>query len=219
MKPVLISCFVMLVIISGCNKKTISMNHKENLTKYGIQENPNYELGGLNEGTIAPPINAISHFGNTFNLKNELANGPVVVIFYRGYWCPVCHRHLSKFEEDLNLLKEKNVTVVAITPEKMENIEKTVKKDKLTIPVIYDEDESIMKNYKVGFEVTDGYVKKIKTLLRSDIAEFNDQEDAALPIPATFVIGQDGKIIKSFYDPNYKNRASVQDILASFPLD
>ncbi len=207
---------ILILLSLTCNQKSkLQMNEKpKELKKLGIKENPNYELGGLSAGTTAPLFDKPTHLGSNFNLQNELQKSPVVVIFYRGYWCPVCHKHLSQFQEDLTeAKKEKQFSVVAITPEQFEFVEKTVEKDELTIPVIYDEDESIMKNYKVAFEVTDEYQKKIKTFLRHDISSNNGKTDATLPVPATYIIDQNGKIAKTFYDPNYKNRASVAEIL------
>ena len=207
---------ILFIALISCNQKANSSKSEvqTDLTKFGIKENPKYELGGLKEGTIAPLFDKPTHLGSNFNLEKALDISPVVVIFYRGYWCPVCHKHLSQFQEDLlNAKVDKQFSVVAITPEQFEFVEKTVEKDDLTIPIIYDEDESIMKNYKVAFEVTDGYQKKIKTFLRHDIASNNGKDDATLPIPATYIIEQDGKILKTFYDPNYKTRASVEDIL------
>lgn len=196
-------------------KKMAQKDQPKDLTKLGMKSNPNYELGGLPAGSSAPLFDKPTHLGTNFNLKNELAKNPVVVVFYRGYWCPVCHRHLSQFQDDLDAArKDKDFTVVAVTPEQFVHVEKTVEKDGLTIPVIYDDDESIMKNYKVAFEVTEDYQKKIKNFKNQDIATNNGKDHATLPVPATYIIGQDGKIVKSFYDPNYKNRASVSDIVA-----
>ncbi len=203
---------VLILFCLSCKQKKNSTNDASDLTKYGMKINPTYELGGLAAGTTAPLFNKLTNLGDQFDLKKELEKNPVVVIFYRGYWCPLCHKHLSQFQEDL-LQSKKQFSVVAITPEQFEFVEKTVEKDALTIPVIYDDDESIMKNYKVAFEVTEAYQKKIKTFKGQDIAENNGKENATLPVPATYIIRQDGKIIKTFYDPNYKTRASVTDIL------
>ncbi len=70
-----------------------------------------------------------------------------------------------------------------------------------------------MKKYKVGFEVTDNYQRKIKTFLFADIVATNGTEDAWLPVPATYLIQPDMTVGYVHFDPNYKKRASVQDIL------
>ncbi len=184
-----------------------------NLLKFGIAEDDYNQLGGLEVGTMAPDFTTQDLQGNIISLSELYQKGPVVLVFYRGYWCPVCTRHLSEFERELAALKFNNVNVLAISPETAEFAEKTVEKTDLSIPVISDSDKSIMEKYQVAFKVTEKYDKKIKTLLRKDIAEANGDDAAFLPIPATYLIDTNGKIKYVHYDPNYKKRASVQDIL------
>ncbi len=77
--------------------------------------------------------------------------------------------------------------------------------------------ESIIRAYGVSFRVTDSYNRKIKFGLMTDIASNNGQEEATLPIPATYIIDRDGSIIARQFDPDYKNRASVKWILDHLP--
>ncbi len=70
-----------------------------------------------------------------------------------------------------------------------------------------------MNNYKVLFSVTEDYQKKIVDKLESNIAENNGKTEAQLPVPATYVIGKDGIIKYAQFDLNYKNRASIDEIL------
>ena len=152
-----------------------------------------------------------------FSLKDELKKGPVVIIFYRGYWCPVCSKYLKNYVDSAKMVTNKGASLVFITPESEEGAEKTVKKNKLNYTVILDRDESLMQAFDVDFEVTDGYQKKIKTFLFADIAKNNNKETAKLPVPATFIIDQSGTISYRQFDLNYKNRASIKEIVENLP--
>jgi peroxiredoxin len=202
-----------LIVVMVLSLFLIEQMSAQELEKLGIDTKANFELMPLKIGDLAPEILATDHREEQFSLTETLKENRVVLLFYRAYWCPVCKKHLSEFEQDLYKLTEKNVQVVVVSPETDENIEKTIRKTKLSTRVISDKDYSIMEDYGVAFKVTEKYQKKIKTFLFADIAEYNGQDEAVLPIPATYLIGQDGRIAYVHFDPNYKNRASVEDLL------
>ncbi len=216
-------CFGFLFF--ACETNTNSKNDKEmksetppptpvsqDLTKFGIADSPDNHLGGLKVGDTAPEFSGKDQNGNAISLSEKLKKGPVVLFFYRGYWCPVCNRYLSRFQEKLSILTAKGASVIAVTPETAENANKTIEKTGLSIPVISDSDLSIMNSYQVAFHVTEDYQGKIRQYLKADIAETNGSDEANLPVPATYIIGQDGKITYAFYNPDYKQRASVSEI-------
>ena len=188
------------------------LNAQDNPMKYGVDTN--YALpDGIQVDTIAPRINTSSITGKKIDTDELIKLGPVVVIFYRGEWCPVCNKYLSELNESLPEITEKGATVLVISPELLENAQKTQKETKSDFIFVSDTSLQILKDYDVLFDVTEKYQKKIKMFLRSDIAENNGKEKAQLPIPATYIIGTNGKIIFKQFDYNYKNRASAEDIL------
>jgi len=184
----------------------------QDLAEFGIAISANNHLGGLKVGDTAPEFSGKDQNGNAISLSEKLKQGPVVLFFYRGYWCPVCNRYLSKFQEEMSALTAKGASVIAVTPETIENANKTIEKTGLSVPVISDSDLSIMKSYKVAFHVTEDYQGKIRQYLKADIAETNGSDEANLPVPATYIIEKNGKISYAYYNPNYKERASVAEI-------
>lgn len=168
---------------------------------------------GLKTGTKAPDFQLKALDGSTVKLSETLKKGPAVLLFYRGEWCPVCIRYFSGLMEDISLLTEKGVNVYAIAPETIENLSKTKEKSQVNFTLLSDADYSVMEDYDVLFHVTEAYQKKIRDKFNTDIAKNNGKPDARLPVPATYVIGQDGTIKFVQFDLNYKNRASVKEIL------
>ncbi len=168
---------------------------------------------GLKTGMKAPDFSLKAPDGEVVKLSEELKKHPVVLLFYRGQWCPVCARYLARFQESAPQIAAAGARVIAVTPETNENIAKTIEKSNIDFTILYDANESVMSDYKVLFSVTDDYQDKIRKGLKSDIAVNNGKTEAKLPVPATYVIGQDGIIKFVQFDLNYKNRASVEDIV------
>ncbi len=194
----------------------ISAQEQVSATKWGIDINFGTPAG-LNPGEKAPEFSGIDTQGNKISLYAELKKGAVVLIFYRGEWCPVCNRYLSNFQDSLSYVLATGAKVLAITPEKQSSALIMKEKVAATFTIISDPTEEIMKSYKVMFNVTDAYEKKIINALEADIAYNNSKEEANLPVPATFIINQQGIIVYRQFDLDYHIRASIKDILDNLP--
>ena len=180
--------------------------------KYGVNTQNNTPIG-INVGERAPSFSGENQNNDLVILSEVLEQEKVVLIFYRGYWCPVCNRYLKRYQDSLQLIKAKGARVIAITPETSENMTTTIKNVKAKFDVIADKNNRIIDSYNVGFDVTDEYAKMIEVKLNANIAEANNQERAYLPIPATFIINQQGIIEYAQFDLNYNNRANISEIL------
>lgn len=169
---------------------------------------------GLFINSKAPDFKGKDQNGNEIGLKDLRKKGPVVIIFYRGYWCPYCNKELQKLEDSLPLIKEKGAQLVAITPEKLEGITKTIEKTKASYPIITDDEQKIMKAYDVAYQVDTKTIDRYK-MANIDLAANNGQKPDAvyLPVPAVYIIGKDGEIKYRFFEEDYKKQAMVQDIL------
>jgi peroxiredoxin len=167
---------------------------------------------GLATGAIAPQFKAIDQFGKAFDLEDQLKQGPVVLMFYRGHWCKYCNRQLEELSDSLAFIIEKGASVVTVTPEVMEFVDETSKKFKDSFRIISDSDMEIMNAYKVSFKVEKATNAKYK-IWGIKLDEFNGGNGANLPVPATYIINQDGTIRYVFFNENYKKRVSVKTIL------
>lgn len=168
---------------------------------------------GLSVGIKAPLIHAIDADSVNFDLNESLKQGPVVIIFYRGFWCPVCNQHLKQIQDSLKLITDKGAIVVAISPEKPEYLEKMEEKTGAKFRLLYDEGYKIANAFDVNFTPKKSELIIYNTLLGANLKETHSDDSQRLPIPATYLISQDGKIAWRQFDPNYKNRSSVKDII------
>jgi peroxiredoxin len=168
---------------------------------------------GLFLASKAPDFKAKDQNGNDIRLKDLLKKGKVVLVFYRGEWCPYCNRELSRLQDSLQLIQDKGATVIAVSPEKAENIAKTISKTKASYPVISDEGMKIMKAYDVEFELQENTITRYRNT-GIDIEKNNGSNGRFLPVPAIYVIDKEQTITYRFFDADYKKRPSVAEILS-----
>ncbi len=157
---------------------------------------------GLLPGTKAPVFTAMDSDGNNYSLKKALESGPVVMIFYRGFWCPHCNRHLSSIQDSLELIYETGATVIAVSPEKPEYLNETKEITGSEFTLLYDESYRISDAYDVAFLSS-----------KKNLMKYHSDDSQRLPIPATYIINEDGLITWRHFDPNYKKRSTVKDII------
>ncbi len=166
---------------------------------------------GLKVNDKSPEFSAKDQNGKTISLQNELKNGKVVLIFYRGQWCPYCNKELKGMQDSLSFITSKGAVVVAVTPELPENISKTIGKTNASYSILSDDGLKIMKAYDVAYAVDPALNEKYKGY-GIDLMKANGANGANLPIPAVYIIDTNGNIIYRYFDVDYRNRASVKEI-------
>jgi peroxiredoxin len=169
---------------------------------------------GLFLNSKAKEFKGIDQAGNEISLKELRKKGPVVLVFYRGNWCPYCNKELKRLEDSLQLIKDKGASLVAITPEKAEGVAKTVEKTKASFSILSDENRQIMKAYDVAFKVDDKTTARYKSF-DIDLVKNNGQKEGEvyLPVPAVYIIDKEGNIKYRYFQEDYRKRPSVKDIL------
>jgi peroxiredoxin len=169
---------------------------------------------GLTIHTQAPEFIAKDQNGKDISLTSLREQGPVVVLFYRGNWCPYCNKQLKELQDSLQYITSKGASVVAITPEATEGVEKTVNKTGASFPIIYDQGVKISKAYSVSYEVDTATVNKYKTNWNVDFLKINEQKEKAyLPVPAVYIIDKSGMITYRFFESDVTQRPSVQELI------
>lgn len=169
---------------------------------------------GLAVQTTAPDFNAKDQNGNDVSLTSLRKQGPVVVLFYRGNWCPYCNKQLKELQDSLQYITAKGASVVAITPEATEGVGKTIEKTGASFPIIYDKGVKISNSYKVSYQVDTATINKYKTNWDVDFFKINQQKDKAyLPVPAVYIIDKQGVITYRFFETDVTKRPSVQELV------
>lgn len=195
---------------------SVAKGQETNFKKFGIDTTQHVPMG-LKVGDKAPNFKAIDQYGNRLELKKLEKKGPVVLIFYRGYWCYYCNKALAKYQDSLRYITNRGATVVAVSAQTPTNSEKIIHKHHVTFHVISDTSDQIMKDYDVLFHVTKAYQLFIWKVVKTDIKKVNAQKSAHLPVPATFVINRKGRIVYRQFNYNYAKRSTVKEVLEHLP--
>jgi peroxiredoxin len=193
-------------------KKENASRGNDQLAELGIDVDARIPKG-LRVGDEAPAFSGITGKGDSVQLQELLKEGPLVLFFYRGEWCPICNSYLKRYSDSLKLVQEAGGSVLGVTPEGSAEVERMKEKSAGPIPILPDTSYRVMEAYRVKFRVTEDYVQKIDEKLDSDIRAPGSDSTAFLPVPATYLIDRDGRIAWRHFDPDYKTRASVRSIL------
>jgi len=173
----------------------------------------NIENEQLNVGDKAPNFEGLNQAGETVNLEALLQEGPVVLTFYRGEWCPYCNKYLSELDENYLKIKEQGANLVAISPELPKYIEKMADEMEHSYNIISG-GTPIMQQYNLDFQLEKKTINKYK-LFGINLSKSNGNDDNTLPVPATYVIDKNGVIVYKHFDENYKVRADVEEIFSA----
>ena len=140
--------------------------------------------------------------------------GPIVVSFYRGGWCPYCGLELKALQSVNAEIEALGVRLVAISPQVPDESLSTAEKNRLEFEVLSDVDSKVAGQYGLTFSL-DEDLRPVYKNWGADVAVVNDDPDCKLPLPATYVINQDGKIVHSFVEEDYTERLEPDEILDS----
>ena len=140
--------------------------------------------------------------------------GPIVVSFYRGGWCPYCGLELKALQSVNAEIEALGARLVAISPQLPDESLSTAEKNQLEFEVLSDVNSKVADQYGLTFSL-DEDLRPIYKNWGADVAAVNDDPDCKLPLPATYVISQDGKIVHSFVEEDYTERLEPDEILNS----
>ena len=165
----------------------------------------------LAKGSAVPDVSLKTIEGKEFSLKKETADKLTVMIFYRGGWCPYCNRHLADVQKAQDDLAKLGYQVLAVSPDGAAELKATTDKEHLTYTLLSDADLKATEAFGLGFKLADDTVEKYKNYGIKLTAK--KDEKFVLPVPAVFLIGKDGKVAFTHYDPDYKKRLSAEELL------
>ena len=173
---------------------------------------------GLKIGSKAPDFTLGNANGKKVNLYDQLKQGPVILIFYRGAWCPYCNIQLHAMQESLPAFNKYHAQVIAVTPQTPDKSLQQVDKDKFPFEILSDLNDEVSKTYRLYFDVPVELHEFYKSKFKLDIEEYNGKGRLGLPVPGSFVIDRKGRIVAAFADHDYKQRmepVAIVDALKS----
>ncbi len=168
----------------------------------------------IRHGDKAPDFTLPNVDGKTVQLSQLRTQGPVVLIFYRGNWCPYCNLALRSYQEILPEIQAIGATLVAVSPQTPDNSLSTSEQKNLSFPVLSDSSNSVARTYGLVFTVS-SEVQALQQGMGLNLTKINESDTWELPIPGSYVIAQDGTIALAFVDPDHTHRLEPAAILTA----
>ena len=166
----------------------------------------------LNVGAKAPSFSLKDSMGKTVNSKDLLKQGNVVLVFYRGSWCPFCNAYLHKLQTRLPDIKAAGGKLVAVSVENPDASMAIARKNEVQFTVLSDPNLDVARKFGIVYQLPPATDEMYKTH-GLDIAKHNAMEKAELPLAVTYIIDKKGKIVYAFLETDYKKRAEPDVII------
>lgn len=172
----------------------------------------------LKAGDRVPAFALQAPNGNLITSSELLAQGPLVVSFYRGVWCPYCNLELQALQSVLGDFTAAGARLVAISPQNRINSRKSVRENGLDFPILSDPGNIVAAAFGLRFALP-AYLIELYTSLGNTLPQFNGDDSWTLPMPGRFVIGSDGVIAYAEVNPDYTRRPEPADMLPAIRRD
>ena len=195
---------------AGANKMSGNKNDAMKDTKTVTPEEA--AKTALNVGAKMPQFNLKDATGKTVSSADLLKQGNLVVVFYRGSWCPYCNLYLRNLQKNMPQIKAAGGNLVAISVENPDNSLAISKKNELDFTVLSDPNLNLARSFGIVYD----FSKETDEAYKAhglDIAKHNEMDKPQLPLSATYVVNKKGEIVYAFLEPDYKKRAAPDVIV------
>jgi len=163
-------------------------------------------------GATAPMFSLPDADGVIFDSRNQLPAGPLVVTFYRGVWCPYCNLNLQALEAARGEIESRGAFIVALSMQNASNSRKSKRENRLGFPILVDFEGAVANQFGLRFKLPDELVDVYKQF-GNDLAPINGEPSWSLPMPARYVIDQDGMVAYAEVNPDYTKRPDPSELL------
>jgi len=188
-----------LALMAQTNEELIAQHIKDNALQVGAKVS-NFSLN--------------NHSAEQVELADLLNNGPVIISFYRGNWCPYCNLELKALNDHLPEFKTHNAQLVAISPQLPDQTLSSAQKNALEFDVLSDINNKVAEQFGLLFTL-DERIVALYSQFGIDFEKCYGNKSYTLPLPATYVINQKGIITYAFLNEDYTLRAEPTDVLAT----
>ncbi|UUO09197.1 AhpC/TSA family protein [Blastopirellula sp. J2-11] len=151
--------------------------------------------------------------GKTVRLSEMWSEGPVVLMWYRGGWCPYCNLQLRAMQKELKAIEGAGAKLIVLTPELPEKAKETAEANDLNFVALHDKNNATARKYGLVFELPASILPLYRDRLK--LAEVNGSDAMELPLSATYVIDTNGKIRYAFLNADYTDRAEPAEVVAA----
>ncbi len=186
----------------------VSERAVEELFATGIEERI------LPVGATAPEFALKDSNGKLVRSSDLLETGPLVIKFFRGRWCPYCMTELEAWRDLYGQIREHDALMVAIGPQIQRQSDFMVGQHGVPFPVLTDTNHEVAEKFGLVYTVPQ-YLRDYYLSILVNIPFVNGEKSWRLPLPATYVVGRDGKILFAEAHADFRVRPEPEEALAA----
>ena len=162
-------------------------------------------------GETAPNFTLLDQHQRSVTLYELLNEGPIVLKFYRGGWCPYCNQELRALHHARPTIEYGGARLIAITPESPKNIARTVRKNALDYQVLYDTNSEVARSFGIAVNLSE-YMRAFYRSLGLNLSLRHADVIVRLPLPATYLIHTNYTVQYAFVDEDYTQRVKIAEV-------
>ena len=202
----------------AAKKKSVEGNLSPSFVKIMHRATKELQRSGIEKRVIKvgehmPSFELEDQNGVVQSSVNALKEGPLVITFYRGFWCPYCNIDLANLNHYVPKFEELGAKMFTISPEKSEYSRKIIAMQRLNFDILWDESNQLAEQVGLKFNLP----KDLKELYRDkfsiNLKLYHGDDQWALPMPARFLIDQEGVIRYAECSADYTKRPDPDDLL------
>lgn len=160
----------------------------------------------LKAGDKAPSFDLLNQSGKVVSSKHILKEGPLVITFYRGVWCPYCNTDLAYLKRYESQMKELGATMLSISPQIAFHNQQIIDQQRLGFDLLSDSGNEVAEQFGLRWEMVDPLKSLYNDVFGINMQSYNGDDSWTLPVPARFIIDTDGIIRYAEYSIDYTKR-------------
>jgi len=204
-KNIIIYCLAVmlsLLLLTLCKNNPYEKNTD-------LPKNPQ-DIAPLIIGKKIQDILVTDILGKEINLRTIIAKKPTVLVYYRGIWCMYCNQQISQLKEINQSLSEMGFQLVAVSSDKIQKNIEMIEKYEVEFPILSDSSMKGAKSLGIAYDASEVYKDMLLVL-----EENSGMAHHILPVPAVFILNQEGVIVFEYINPDFKTRLSPELLLTA----
>lgn len=167
---------------------------------------------GLAPGAKVSNFKVEDHIGNSISMAQLSELAPLLVVFYRGGWCPFCNLQIRQLTEAWPQFKQRNVMPVVISVDKPDAAALAQRQYDIPFPVLSDPDLLAHNAFEVTMKIDDEHIPKYKEY-GIDVEQWSGRDHHTIAVSSAFIVAKSGEVLWSHSSLDYKTRPSVKQLL------
>lgn len=199
-------------IENGLSQEAINIMHgaTKTLQETGIEDRI------LKVGEKAPEFALYNQDGNLVSSKDVLKEGPIIITFYRGVWCPYCNLDLGNLKRYMNDFEENNATLLSISPQIAKYNAQIIDRQRLPFDLLSDLGNEVAAKFGLRWEMIDPLKSLYNDQFKISLPNYNGEDSWTLPMPARYLIDTENIIRYAEAKADYTNRPNPDKLIEAF---